>query len=86
MERSVTASAGCASTSKRALRQRRDAVDPAVAEHGGRIVKNTGTASSQSLLLQSKPFEPRCSFKPVSKHSQSMRSRNAALLSAWVLT
>ena len=44
-----------------------DAVNPAIAEHGGRIVKNLATGSWRSFQARSKRFGLLCSSRPASR-------------------
>ena len=60
-----------------------DAVAPAIAEHGGRIVKNTGTGSWPSFRARSKRFELLSSSRPASRSLQSMIRKTGALPSVW---
>jgi len=59
----------------------RDAVNPAIAEYGGRIVKNTGTASWRSFRVWSKRFGPLCSSRPASRKLQPVIRKIDVLLS-----
>src|SRR5207253_384161 len=55
-------------------------VEPAIAEHGGRIVKNTGDGWP-SFRARSKRSALLCSSRPASRNLQSVSWKTGALLS-----
>jgi class 3 adenylate cyclase len=59
-----------------------DAVAPAIAKHGGRIVKNTGDGSWRSFRVRLRRFGPLCYSRLVSMSLQLETLETGALVSA----
>lgn len=60
-----------------------DAVEPSIAEHGGRVVKNTGDGFLADFPSAVKRFGLLFSFKPASRNLQLVTRKTDALLCAW---
>jgi class 3 adenylate cyclase len=61
-----------------------DAVAPAIAEHGGRLVKNTGDGFLAEFPCAVEAIEPLCNSRPTSKNSQPPMRKTGVLLSVSV--
>ncbi len=60
-----------------------DVVEPAIAEHGGRIVKNTGDGFMAEFPSAVEQFELLFSFRPASTNLQSVMLKTGASCSVW---
>ena len=60
-----------------------DAIEPAIAEHGGRIVKNTGDGFLAEFPSAVEAVRAACSFRPASMNLQSVMRRQGASSSVW---
>jgi adenylate cyclase len=60
-----------------------NAVAPAIAQHDGRIVKNTGDGFLAEFPSAVEAVRPRCSSRPASRNLQSAMYKIGALLSVW---
>src|SRR6266567_4396685 len=63
-----------------------DVVMPAIAEHGGCVVKNTGDGFLAEFPSAVDAVRAAIRFQPASKKLQSMRWKTCALPSAWAST
>jgi class 3 adenylate cyclase len=63
-----------------------DAVNPAIAEHRGRIVKNTGDGFLAEFPSASRQCEQRSSFSRASMNLQLVMLKTGVSLSVWAST